>query len=99
MTTTLNDHPQFRAELDKLLQRVDFDETIRQRAVQDSLSTVHAWQLRRRADLFDAARPRPDDFTGAATPDEIAKLDERMVGAARALRQKALLLERGLLDD
>lgn len=83
--------------LQRLVERIDQEEQLRRRAVQDAISSVHVKQLRRRADQFDAARPKPGDFTGSATAEDLAELDKRMAGAALGLRQKAALLEAGLL--
>lgn len=46
----------------------------------------------RRADQFDAARPRPGEFTGHATPEELADADERCAEAARLCRFHASIV-------
>lgn len=61
----------------------------RARVVQDALTEATAHYWRRRADTLEAARPRPGDFTGKATSDEIAAVDRRLTAAARACRERA----------
>lgn len=43
----------------------------------------------RRAQVFEAARPRPDDFVGAADDRELADLDRRCAELAAAYRRAA----------
>ena len=52
----------------------------------------------RRADALDAARPRPGDFTGAASAEELRRRDLQLAEDARRLRRHALVL-RALLDE
>jgi len=87
-----------RAEITKLLTRVDTAEAIRRRAVQEALSaaTAHTW--RRRSDLLEWARPRPGEWVGQSTPVQLAERDRRLAAQAEACRHRAELLELGLLD-
>lgn len=55
----------------------------------------------RRAREFEAARSRPGDYVGDATPDEIAARDERLTSLANACRARASLapLQCDEIDD
>jgi hypothetical protein len=57
---------------------------VRLRAVQDAITDalVETWIWR--AYAFDQARPRPDDFTGIATPAELAAADQQCAAVALA---------------
>ena len=48
----------------------------------------------RRSAAMLAARPRPGDFTGRATPEELEAQDRRLLAKARACSQRAAV-ERG----
>jgi hypothetical protein len=86
-----------RAEVGRILARVDM-EAIPQRAVQEALSSALACTWSRRAAMFEWARPKPGDWNGTATAAEIADRDRRLAAQAQACRNKAALLELGLLD-
>jgi len=88
-----------RAEVGRILARVDVDEPIRRRVVQDALNDALACTMRRRADLFEWARPLEGEYAGQATADELAARDRRLAAQARACRNKAILLELHILDD
>ena len=64
-------------------------EHFRGRVVQDALTeaTGHYW--RRRAEMLEAARPRPTDWPGRATPEELAERDASLAAAALACRERA----------
>jgi hypothetical protein len=87
------------AEVGRILSRVDSDMAVRMRAVQESLNDALACTWRRKADLFEWARPRAGEFTGDATPDELAERDRKLAAQAAACRHKAELLELRILDD
>ena len=87
-----------RAEVGRILARVDM-EAIPQRAVQEALSSALACTWSRRAAMFEWARPKPGDWNGNATPAELAARDRRLAAQAQACRNKAALLELGILDD
>lgn len=61
----------------------------RARVLQDCLTEATASYWRRRAVAFEAARPRPGDFNGRVTPDELAARDERCRLAAELCRHRA----------
>lgn len=68
----------------------------RARALQSALSEATASHWARRADAFEAARPRPGDFTGRASPADVAAQDRRLAAMALACRRHADLAP---LDD
>lgn len=59
------------------------------RVIQDALAAALAATWERRAAAFDAARPRPGDFTGLATPEDLAAQDQRLAAIASACRARA----------
>ena len=62
-------------------------------AIAEIVRAVDAKQNRERAAILDAIRPRPGDFTGRATPEEIAEQDRRLAEAAQACRNRAAVIE------
>lgn len=88
-----------RHEVGRLLARVDVAEAVRVRVAEEALSDALACTWRRRAELLEWARPRPGDFTGSASPAQLAERDRRLAAQAEASRAKATLLELGLLDE
>lgn len=81
-----------------LVETIDAGEQLRLRAVQDSITNALGWQLRRRADIFEAAAPRPDDFNGQATEADLAAAGDRCRGVAAALRSRAAAIGAGWLE-
>ncbi len=71
------------------------------RVLQDAFADASAAQWLRRAEQLEAARPRPGDFTGRATPAELAERSRRLTAAAEACRARAQLhdVSRTQLDD
>lgn len=88
-----------RAEVARLLARIDTAEPIRRRVVQEAMNDALACTWRNRAAAFTWAMSRPGDFTGNATPAELRVRDRKLAAQARACLAKATLLELGLLDD
>lgn len=88
-----------RHEIDRLFDRVDVAEAVRVRAAEEALSDALACTWRRRAELLEWARPRPGEYAGRATVAELAERDSRLALQAEACRNKARLLEAGLLDE
>lgn len=64
---------------------------VRERFLQQTLCEATALYWRRRADEFDAARSRPGDYAGAATPAEIAARDAGLAASAQECRLAAEL--------
>jgi len=71
---------------------------LRERFMEDALIKAMPLTYRKRAALLEWARPRPNDYTGKATEQDLADLDERCRLAAQACRKHADLLELGLPD-
>jgi hypothetical protein len=72
---------------------VDVDHVAR-RAIQEAFGDQYAGQWLRRADVLEQARPRPGDFNGRASAEELAERDARLTAdAERCRRHAALLLE------
>jgi hypothetical protein len=88
-----------RAEVGRILARVDTAEPIRRRVVQEALNDALACTWRRTADRLLWALSREGDFRGQATAEQIAERDRKLAAQARAALAKATLLELGLLDD
>ena len=64
------------------------------RVVQDALKDAHPGYWLHRARIFEAARPRPGDYVGRATPGDLAERDERIAASAQACRARADVLTR-----
>lgn len=62
------------------------------RLLQSALTEATAMTYARRAAVFDWAAPRPGDFTGRATREELREATERCQEAAQACRRHASLL-------
>lgn len=75
----------------------DYVENFRRRVLQDALSSASAEQWRRRAERFDAAIPRRDDYMGRATPAEIEAQRMRLAEVTLACRRHAELMLGGRL--
>jgi hypothetical protein len=89
-----------RAKLRQLLGAIDLGEPMRRRAVQQAISEASAWYWAWRAEQFHAAAPKPSDFNGQATAQELADATERCLCAARACWSHAhLLAEMEVSDD
>jgi hypothetical protein len=82
-----------RARLHKLITQIDLDEQLRKRAVQQAIVQAEAWFWCWRAEQFHAAAPRPADFHGNATRDELLDAWQRCRDTALACRRKAAALE------
>lgn len=68
---------------------VDHLDHFQRRIIQAALTDATATYWRRRADTFEWARPRPTDYTGQATADQIAARDARCAESAEACRKRA----------
>lgn len=67
----------------------DYTEHFRKRVLQDALTEATAAYWRRRAETFEAALPRPGDFTGNATPEQVEAQRMRLAATILACRQRA----------
>ncbi len=67
----------------------DYIEHFRKRVLQDPLAEATAAYWRRRAATFQWARPKPGDFTGLATADELAERDARLAEIVLACNSRA----------
>ena len=65
-----------------------------ERVLQDMLTAALPRHWQARAEALEAARPRPEDFHGRATPEALAERWERLTEAAAACREHADLLTR-----
>lgn len=74
----------------------DAVEHFRGRVLLDALADALAATWHRRAAVFEAAAPRPGDFPGRATADELAEAGRRCRATASACRHRAQV---ALLDD
>lgn len=68
------------------------------RVVQDCLSEAMSRYWIRRAETLEGARWKPGDYTGRATPDEIAARDAKLTLAAQNCRSHAQLLAEGTVS-
>ena len=96
VSPNLPDRTDNRALLRRLLGRLDLTEPIRRRAVQDAITDALVETGIWRSYSFEQARPRPGDFTGLATPAELA--DERCAEVALACRNHADALAWGWFE-
>lgn len=72
---------------DLYMRRVSYDVLL------DVFLSVDSAQWRRRAELLEVARPRPGDFTGSATREQLLERWERLTAAAEACRQRASFVD------
>lgn len=68
----------------------------RARVLADALAEATANYWRRRAAILEDAAPRPGDFTGRATAEQLAEAGRRCHEAAAACRARASLEGPGL---
>lgn len=67
-------------------------EGLLRRVLTDALCEADGTYWANRAEALEACRPQPGDFTGRATPAELAALDRRCAASALACRRHARLL-------
>ena len=83
----------------RILERVDAAQLGR-RVAQDALNEAAAATWWRKAEAYEWARHRPGvDYTGNATPAELAERDRKLAAQAAACRAKAELLAYHLVED
>lgn len=71
--------------------RLSWVDHFRRRVLQDAYAEASAAYWRRRAQQFEAARPRVGDFPGQATAADLADQDARLAASAAACRHRASL--------
>lgn len=81
------------ARLSTLLARIDYGESMRRRGAAEAILGAMPATWLRRAELFEWARPKPGEYTGRATAQELAARDRRCRTAAIACRRHAAALE------
>ena len=73
------------------LEELDLSGMVR-RLLQDAFTAAIPGQWERRARVFESCRPRPGDYTGAATRAELDALDRRNAVSAAQCRMHAAML-------
>ncbi|WP_144009630.1 hypothetical protein [Enemella evansiae] len=71
---------------------LDIADAVALRGLIDTYQQATAAWWERRAEAFDWAAPRPGDFTGRATPEQVARRADHCREAARLCRAHAELL-------
>ena len=64
------------------------------RMLEDAITEAMPWHWTRRAEQLESARPRPGDYRGQATAEDLAERHERLTEQAEACREHAELLRR-----
>lgn len=64
------------------------------RLIEEAISDALPFVWERRAEQLEQARPRPGDFNGLATAEDLATRDQRLAEQAAAVREHAELLRR-----
>ena len=80
-----------RAAIRTALEGIDLEQAAR-RLIREAIAEALPTQWERRARVFESCRPRPGDYTGAATRDELAALDHRNAVSAAQCRMHAAML-------
>ena len=73
------------------LEGIDLEQAAR-RLIREAIAEALPTQWERRARVFESCRPRPGDYTGAATRDDLAALDHRNAVSAAQCRMHAAML-------
>lgn len=69
------------------------------RVIQDALADATSIYWTRRAEAFEAARPRPGDYPGKATLGDLRAADVRCREAAEACRKRARVAVMDRIED
>lgn len=83
--------PRFMPEVVQMLESIDL-EAFTKDLISDAIASALPRQWEKRAQVFEWARPRPDDFNGQASEFEIAKRDKDLAATAAACRLHAAML-------
>ena len=70
---------------------IDYLEHFQKRVVQDAFAEAESLYWTNRANSFEQAMPRPDDFAGHATAAEIEDRRLHLVATVLACRQRAVV--------
>ncbi|MEA5155578.1 hypothetical protein [Raineyella sp.] len=76
----------------------DYLERFTLRNLQDALTSATRRYWEARAAVLEAARPRPGDFHGNATPEALAARYARLTADAEECRRHAAILEHATVD-
>lgn len=82
----------------KITELPEYVDHFRRRVLADALQEATAAYWRHRADAFDAALPRPGDYAGMATPQQIEAQRDRIAASALACRQRAVFMLGGEVE-
>lgn len=80
-----------RAAIRTALEGIDLEQAAR-RLIREAIAEALPTQWERRAKTFESCRPRPGDYTGAATRAELDALDRRNAVSAAQCRMHAAML-------
>ncbi len=80
-----------RAAIRTALEGIDLEQAAR-RLIREAIAEALPTQWERRARVFESCRPRPGDYTGAATRAELDALDHRNAVSAAQCRMHAAML-------
>ena len=67
-------------------------EAFARRVIEDAMIAGDRACSLRRAEAFERSRPRTGDFTGRATPEDLAARDRDLAAVVEAWRNRAVLL-------
>jgi hypothetical protein len=84
-----------REALRALIERIDLDEVLRIRGVQQAISEAQASYWEKRAQQFIDAAPRDSDYSGQMSEAELEQAHEACLSTAQACRNRAQLLRMG----
>ena len=80
-----------RAAIRTALEGIDLEQAAR-RLIREAIAEALPTQWERRAGVLESCRPRPGDYFGAATPDDLDALDHRCAVSAAQCRLHAAAL-------
>lgn len=73
-------------------------ENFQRRVLADAIASVDAQQWHKRADTFERSAPRPGDFVGRKTPEQVHESRRRAYDSANACRWRAWVFEGADVD-
>jgi hypothetical protein len=72
---------------------------LQRRLVLEAVETAEAWWWLRRAEEYEAARPRPEEFHGRASRADLSRRWCDLTELAQACRARAAMARRGVDED